>query len=204
MTEDSRWASLASLGTAARACVRCPLSLTRTQVVFGDGPVSAPLVVVGEAPGQSEDRDGRPFVGVAGKRLRLLLEDSGLDLTGVYLTNTVLCHPPGRGSHPDRQPHADEVEACRSWLDEQLALVSPRVILAVGRTAAHRLLDSGAPLRELRGIAHRAANAWVVATYHPSALNWAPSRADEFRDDVSLAIALMKRGGGTDGANDPR
>lgn len=194
MEGDSRWASLEAIGAAARACTRCPLAGTRTQVVFGSGRSDARLVVVGEAPGQTEDREGRPFVGPAGQQLRALLQDAGLDLADAYLTNVVLCHPPGEDGKGDRTPANDEIEACRSWLDVQLDAVLPRVILAVGVTAAQRLLDSGATLRALRGRAHESMHGWVVATYHPSAFNRARGRRMAFVSDVQLAIATLNEG----------
>lgn len=191
MAGDSRWASLEDVGAAARVCVRCPLAETRAQVVFGEGRADASLVVVGEAPGRTEDREGRPFVGLAGRQLRTLLAAAGVSLADAYLTNVVLCHPPGEDGNGDRTPANQEIEACRSWLDAQLEVVRPLVTLAVGATAAHRLLDSQVPLRDLRGRVHRLEHGSVVATYHPSAFNRVPSRRAAFVADLELAIATL-------------
>lgn len=194
MAGEIGWASLDAIGAAARGCIRCPLAETRTQVVFGSGRSDARLVVVGEAPGQTEDRVGRPFVGPAGQQLRALLADGGVTVADTYLMNVVLCHPLGKGGNGDRTPTNEEIEECHSWLDAQLVVVRPRVILAVGATAAQRLLDSGAPLRSLRGRAHRTAHGWVIATYHPSAFNRTPGRRTAFVSDVQLAIATLNEG----------
>ncbi|HYK94346.1 MAG TPA: uracil-DNA glycosylase [Candidatus Dormibacteraeota bacterium] len=192
MAGDSQWAELDAVGAAARACVRCPLAATRTQVVFGTGRADANLVVVGEAPGQAEDRAGRPFVGSAGRQLRALLADAGLNVAVAYLTNVVLCHPPGAGGRADRTPVRAEIDACRAWLEAQLNVVRPRLILAVGVTAAQRLLDSSATLGSLRGRAHETAHGPVIATYHPSAFNRVPGRRTAFMEDVQRAIATLQ------------
>ena len=118
-----------------RACVACRLHVTRTQAVPGYGPVEARIMAVGEAPGEKEDQQGRPFVGAAGKLLTELVESIGLTRRDLYITNTVRCRPPG-----NRDPEPDEVQACSHFLDEQIALMRPDVILVLGRHALSRLL----------------------------------------------------------------
>ena len=115
-----------------RACVACRLHVTRTQAVPGYGPVEARIMAVGEAPGEKEDQQGRPFVGAAGKLLTELVESIGLTRRDIYITNTVRCRPPG-----NRDPEPDEVQACSHFLDEQIALMRPDVILILGRHALH-------------------------------------------------------------------
>ena len=116
--------ALAAIRDEALGCTRCPLSTTRTQVVFGDGPPRAALMVVGEAPGQDEDRVGRPFYGRSGRTLDRLLEKAGLARANVYIANVVMSRPPN-----DRDPRADEIEACGPYLEIQRQLVGPRVII---------------------------------------------------------------------------
>jgi len=122
-----------------RACTSCPLHLTRIQAVPGYGPVTARVMAVGEAPGESEDREGKPFVGAAGRLLTSLLESVGLDRRDIYITNIVKCRPPR-----NRDPEPAEVEACSPFLDEQIALLQPDVILLLGRHALVRLLPDRA------------------------------------------------------------
>jgi len=142
------WAGLAA---AVSTCTRCKLCKTRTKTVFGVGPEDAPLMVIGEGPGADEDQRGEPFVGAAGKLLDEMLNSVGRTRTrNVYIANVVKCRPPG-----NRDPEADEVAACRPFLDRQIELLKPRLILALGRIAAQRLLGSTAPLSKLRGPLHR-------------------------------------------------
>ncbi|MGH9076397.1 MAG: uracil-DNA glycosylase [Acidimicrobiales bacterium] len=142
---------LEELATSARSCVRCPLHRGRTQVVFGEGPAGATLMVVGEAPGEAEDRLGRPFVGRSGQLLdRLLAEEAGLDRSEVYIANVVKCRPPA-----NRDPLPAEVAACRPYLDSQVELVGPRVLLTLGNFATRALLRTTAPIGSLRGRYHQ-------------------------------------------------
>jgi len=185
-------ADLEALGRAAGACIRCPLALTRTQVVFGQGARSARLFVVGEAPGQTEDAIGEPFAGPAGRRLRRALADAGADEADLYLTNTVLCHPPGAGALPDRPPNAEEVRACAPWLAAQLTAVNPVVVLTLGAVATRRVLGPRVALSAVRGRAHRVGRRTVVATFHPASLNRAPGRREQFLEDLRRAVVLSR------------
>ncbi|TVP79700.1 MAG: uracil-DNA glycosylase [Gemmatimonadales bacterium] len=154
------------LRTLCLDCTRCGLSETRTQVVFHDGNPGARLMVVGEGPGANEDRTGRPFVGRAGRYLDLLLASVGLTREeSVYICNVVKCRPPG-----NRNPRPEEIEACAPYLRQQIAIVQPEAILAVGTFSAQLLTDSSIPLGRLRGEIHAWEGIPLVVTYHPAAL----------------------------------
>ena len=146
-------------------CPRCRLAETRTRVVFGEGNPDAELMVVGEAPGENEDRQGRPFVGKAGKLLDLLLMTAGFPRESVYICNVLKCRPPG-----NRNPLPDEVEACSPYLLRQVELVKPRIIVAFGTFAAQTLLGSDVSIGRLRGKTHQYQGIPLVPTYHPAAL----------------------------------
>jgi DNA polymerase len=161
------WDELAVL---AAGCTACPeLVATRRQVVFGQRPAStgrAPydLVLLGEAPGADEDATGTPFVGRSGQLLDLLLADAGLPRPSVGVVNVLKCRPPG-----NRKPSRFELTNCRGWLDRQLDLLDPLVVLTLGGTATEAMLGKGARLTQLRGQDHAVGGRVVVATYHPSA-----------------------------------
>ena len=158
--------ALADLVLEASTCTRCRLSDSRTQVVFGEGPVDARVLVVGEAPGRDEDIQGRPFVGRSGQLLeRLLLEEAGLSRQDCYITNVNKCRPPA-----NRDPEPSEVAACRPWLDRQLDLFKPVVVLTLGNFAARALLGTTSGITKLRGRVYPwQGGAVLVPTFHPSA-----------------------------------
>jgi uracil-DNA glycosylase family 4 len=147
-----------------RECTACPLHLTRIQAVPGYGPVTARVMAVGEAPGENEDREGKPFVGAAGRLLTSLLESVGLDRRDIYITNIVKCRPPR-----NRDPEPLEVEACSHFLDEQVALLQPDVILLLGRHALTRLLPDAGGISRLHGERIRHNDRVFVPLYHPAA-----------------------------------
>lgn len=180
-------AELDSLATVAAGCVQCRLHETRSQVVFGEGDPAADLVVVGEAPGQEEDRTGRPFVGRAGRLLDLLLMASGFPREEVYICNVLKCRPPG-----NRNPQADEMDVCsRSFLHRQLALIAPRMLLAVGRFAVQALLDTTATLGRLRGRLHAYQGIPLVVSYHPAYLLRSPNMIRTAWDDYQLIRKVL-------------
>lgn len=155
-----------ALRELALGCTRCGLCETRTQVVFHDGQVDARVVVIGEAPGANEDRTGLPFVGAAGRLLDLML--ASVDLSrerDVYICNVIKCRPPG-----NRNPLPAEIEACAPYLRNQLEILSPQVLLAVGTFASQWLTSTSSTLGKLRGDVHSYEGLPVVATYHPAAL----------------------------------
>ena len=169
------------LSALASACTRCGLSKGRTQVVFNDGTTKARVMVVGEAPGKKEDETGRPFVGPAGELLDLLLMTIDLSRSeSVYICNVLKCRPPG-----NRNPLPDEIESCRPFLERQIEVVSPEVILASGTFAAQWLTRSKTPLGKLRGEVYSYQGVPLVVTYHPAALlrnqGWRSATWDDFQ-----------------------
>lgn len=165
-TENNR---LQVLHAEAKACRACSLGATATNVVVSRGNPDSPIVVVGEAPGEEEDKTGLPFVGRAGKLLDLMLQAVGFPKDSVYICNTLKCRPPG-----NRNPLPNELEACNGFLRRQLDIVSPKVLLAVGKFAAQTLLKSDEPIGRLRGQVHTYEGRPVVVTYHPAYLLRSP------------------------------
>lgn len=185
--------ALADLQATALGCTRCPLANGRTQVVFGEGDPHAGLLVVGEGPGREEDRLGRPFVGRSGQLLdRLLAEEAGLARVEVYIANVVKCRPPD-----NRDPKPDEIASCRPYLDAQIDLIGPRVVLTLGNFSTKLLLDTTDGIRKLRGRSYPFGDrgAVLVPTFHPAAALrgggevLAQMRADFVRAKLALAAA---------------
>lgn len=169
-------------------CMRCALHRGRTQTVFGVGRRDAALMVIGEAPGAEEDRRGEPFVGRAGRLLDAMLRAIGFAREEVYIANVLKCRPPG-----NRDPRPDEAQACASYLERQLALVSPRAVLAVGRVSAQWLLQSDAPIGRLRGKVFElgAAATPLVVTYHPAYLLRTPIAKAKAWEDLCTVKRLL-------------
>lgn len=172
---------LAELAAEAASCTHCRLSEKRRKVVFGTGNPAAELMFVGEAPGAEEDRQGLPFVGPAGELLTKIIRAIGLRREDVYIANTVKCRPP-----ENREPEADEVGACRRYLDRQIDLVRPRVIVALGRTAGQTLLGTGDSLTRMRGHWHSVCGVDTLVTYHPAALLYKPHWKRPTWEDMQL------------------
>jgi DNA polymerase len=149
----------------ASTCVRCRLSQGRTQVVYGAGDPDADLMFIGEAPGFHEDKQGVPFVGAAGQLLNRLLADSGIERDEVYINNVILCRPPG-----NRDPLPDELEACRPWLDERIAIIDPAVIVTLGNWATRYILGSNVSIGRVRGQRFPWNGRMVIPTFHPAAV----------------------------------
>jgi DNA polymerase len=171
-----------ALRDAVSRCTRCALHETRTQTVFGVGNEDADWMIIGEAPGAEEDRRGEPFVGRAGKLLDEMLRAVGQGRDRVFIANILKCRPPN-----NRDPKPEESSLCRGYLERQIELVSPRIILAVGRIAAQLLLDTDAPVGRLRGTPHSLGNTPLVVTYHPAYLLRSPSQKRKAWDDLCLA-----------------
>jgi uracil-DNA glycosylase len=172
-------------------CTRCALHRTRTQGVLGVGPKRSDWLVIGEAPGAEEDRRGEPFVGAAGQLLDAMLKAIGLDRrSNVYIANVLKSRPPG-----NRDPKPEEVLACVPYLLRQVALLQPKIILAVGRIAAQNLLGTEAPLSRLRGQVHRFGefNIPLVVTYHPAYLLRTPADKRKAWEDLKFARSVYQR-----------
>ncbi len=166
-------------------CTRCELSETRNNTVFGVGNPAADWLIIGEAPGAEEDRRGEPFVGRAGKLLDEMLRAIGQSRDSVFIANILKCRPPN-----NRDPKPAESAACRDYLERQIELVQPRIILAVGRIAAQNLLGSDEPVGRMRGRAHELGGIPLVVTYHPAYLLRSPSQKQKSWSDLCLATRL--------------
>jgi DNA polymerase len=178
------------LRAAVAACAACDLHKTRTQTVFGVGNTRAEWLVIGEAPGAEEDRQGEPFVGRAGQLLNAMLLAIGLPRETVFIANVLKCRPPG-----NRDPKPEEVSRCLPFLSAQIALLKPKILLAVGRIAAQNLLATDAPLARLRGKVHRFGDAEtpLVITYHPAYLLRTPADKRKAWEDLKFARATYQR-----------
>ena len=172
---------LALLGEAAAACTRCQLCESRNKVVFGVGSAAVSLVFVGEAPGADEDRLGYPFVGRAGQLLDKIIRAIGLERDEVYICNVLKCRPPG-----NRNPAPEEIAKCTPFLEEQLAILKPKIICTLGLFASQYLLQSQLPIGKLRGRILDYRGTPVVPTYHPAALLRNPKLKAAVWDDVQL------------------
>ena len=171
-------------------CTRCSLSATRTQTVFGVGNPHADWLIVGEAPGAEEDRRGEPFVGRAGQLLNSMLHAIGLTREQVYIANVLKCRPPG-----NRDPGATEAAECLPYLERQIALLKPKIMLAVGRIAAQNLLGTEKTLGALRQQVHRFGLSQVplVVTYHPAYLLRTPTEKRKAWEDLKFARDVISR-----------
>ena len=176
-----------SLREAVKACTRCPLSQSRTQGVPGVGDTGAEWLFIGEAPGADEDRLGEPFVGQAGKLLDAMMAGIGLQRgRNVYIANILKSRPPG-----NRDPRPEEVEACLPYLERQIDLIKPRLIVVLGRIAAQTLLVTDTPIGRLRGHVHQYRGLPMVVTYHPAYLLRNPADKAKVWDDLVLARRTM-------------
>jgi uracil-DNA glycosylase family 4 len=185
----SDWEGLRSV---VKDCRQCKLCQTRTQTVFGVGIETAPLMVVGEGPGADEDAQGEPFVGRAGKLLDEMLKAIGHSRRqNTYIANVVKCRPPG-----NRDPETDEVESCRPYLEQQIRLVKPKLILGLGRIAAQRLLNTDAPLSRLRGPLYHYGpdQAPLLITYHPAYLLRSPREKAKSWEDLKKVHRFLRTG----------
>lgn len=184
ISEVSVWDELKQRVTA---CTACGLHQTRTQTVFGVGNRSATWMVIGEAPGADEDKQGEPFVGRAGKLLNEMLRAAGLPREQVFIANVLKCRPP-----ENREPRPEEVAHCEGFLKEQVALVRPKIILAVGRIAAQNLLKTDIPIGKLRGKRFEYGDGIpLVVTYHPAYLLRSPSEKRKAWDDLRFAQSVL-------------
>jgi uracil-DNA glycosylase len=184
---------LEAVAAEAAGCTRCRLHQGRTQVVFGQGDPRADLMFVGEAPGFHEDRQGVPFVGPSGQLLNRLLEGIGLRREDVYIANAVKSRPP-----QNRDPQPDEIAACRPWLDAQIRLVDPKVVVTLGNFAAKTLLETTTGITRLRGRTYPFQGRVLLPTFHPAAALHAqgrrtagPSSLEAMEDDFRVLAELL-------------
>ena len=167
--DADRGKALDAVHVEVRACERCPLHVGRTRAVPGDGPVDALIMFIGEAPGFHEDQQGLPFVGAAGRLLNELLEKAGIDRNRVFITNVIKCRPPG-----NRDPQVDEVEACKPYLDRQIELINPQVIVTLGRHSMARAFPEE-KISIVHGQARKVNGRVYFPMYHPAAALHQPS-----------------------------
>lgn len=187
-------AALDAVAAEAKGCTRCPLHLLGTQTVFGEGPASAAIMLVGEQPGDQEDRQGRPFVGPAGQVLNAALAEAGIDRAATYLTNAVkhFKHEPRGRIRLHKTPTAGEAEACRWWLDKELALLRPRIVVGLGVTAGSALMRRKITLNRERGRpVTMPGGQMALLTLHPSAILRMP--ADEAREAARAGLVADLR-----------
>lgn len=178
-----------ALQQTVSSCQACALHEGRTQTVFGVGDPQARLMVIGEAPGADEDRQGEPFVGRAGQLLNGMLEAIGFRREQVYIANIIKCRPPG-----NRDPHADEVAACKGYLLRQIELIDPALILSVGRVSAHNLLGTEEAVGRLRGRTHQfqPGDVPLIVTYHPAYLLRRPEEKAKAWQDLQAAYKVLQ------------
>jgi uracil-DNA glycosylase family 4 len=192
MDAAARREALVEVYNQASVCELCPLAETRNTVVFGAGNADADLMFVGEAPGAEEDRQGLPFVGRAGAFLTELLEGIGMKREDVFINNVLCCRPPG-----NRDPHGDEIDACRPWLEKRIELIQPRVIATLGNFATKLLTGNPTGITRVRGTAQEhvigGRPVYLLPLFHPAAGLRTPAVADQLRQDFAAIPELLER-----------
>ena len=191
-TGEQRRERLVEVYNEAVVCDRCPLSATRTQVVFGAGNADADLMFVGEAPGAEEDRRGLPFVGRAGGLLTELLEELGMSRSDVFIANVLMCRPPG-----NRDPAPIEIESCHPYLFEKIRLIEPRVVCTLGNFATKLLTGSGTGITRVRGTPQvrelGGRTVFLLPLFHPAAALRTPAMAETLRSDFATLPRLLQQ-----------
>ena len=194
---EARAARLAELRPLVLACMKCPhLAASRTQVVFGVGHPAAELMFVGEAPGEDEDLQGEPFVGKAGQLLTKIIVAMGFTRENVYIANVLKCRPDmPAGESGNRKPKAAEMETCLPYLRQQIDIIQPRALVALGATAMEGLLGETSPMNKLRGRWHEFNGIPLMATYHPAYLlrNQALSEKRKVWEDMLMVLARLEK-----------
>ena len=183
---SDREQALETIHTRVRKCALCPLHIGRTHAVPGDGPVNATIMFIGEAPGFHEDQQGIPFVGAAGKLLNELLEKAGIDRNIVYISNVIKCRPPG-----NRDPQPDEVEACGPYLDQQIEIINPKVIVTLGRYSMSRAFPEE-KISAVHGNPRKIGNYTYFPMYHPAAALHQPSLRSLVEADFNRLRELLE------------
>lgn len=185
----SRALSLRELREEIGDCQRCKLSKERKNIVFGEGNPSAPIMFIGEAPGGEEDIQGRPFVGEAGKVLTNLITKMGFQRQKLYIGNIVKCRPP-----LNRDPEEDEINTCLPFIKQQIEIISPKVIISLGRISAHTLIGTKTPISKLRGRFYSYEGIPLMPTFHPAYLLRNPKDKWLVWDDAQKVLEKLKRG----------
>jgi uracil-DNA glycosylase len=180
---------LNQVAAEVRACQKCALAATRKNAVPGEGPANAELLLIGEGPGFNEDQQGRPFVGASGQFLNELLLEAGYKREEVFIANVVKCRPPG-----NRDPAPDEIAACAPYLDRQIALINPKVIVTLGRFSMSRYFP-GAKISAIHGQAKKIEGRTIVAMFHPAAALHQPALRQSITDDFRKLKQLIAEAG---------
>ena len=169
-------------------CKKCSLHKIRDNIVFGDGDSTADLMIIGEAPGCEEDKAGKPFVGRAGKLLNSFLSSINLDRESIFITNTIKCRPPD-----NRNPSETEIQSCSSFLDRQINIIKPKVLVLLGKIAANRLLNQDKPISELRlkKFFIEKYNIPIIVFYHPAYILRSPSQKAKVWDDLKFLKSII-------------
>ncbi len=189
MTKQERQGRMHDLDEGIRICMRCPLHQSRTHAVPGEGPVPARIFFIGEAPGAKEDQLGRPFVGPSGMLLNRLLETAGLSRADVYITSCVKCRPPN-----NRTPHTNELNICQAtWLNEQIDLANPKIIVLLGRVAQQQVLQDQRNLRQIHGEVIPRDGRQYLLTYHPAVAFHVPETRDSMEEDMAVLKELTRQ-----------
>ena len=189
MTKQERQARMSKLDAGIRVCVKCPLHQSRTHAVPGEGPVPAEVFFIGEAPGAKEDQLGRPFVGPSGRLLNERLEIAGLSRREVYITSCVKCRPPN-----NRTPHTNERNICQAtWLNQQIDLVDPHIIVLLGKVAAQQVLQDHRSLRQVHGEVVQRNGRLYFLTYHPAVAFRVPETKDSMEQDMAVLRRLLAK-----------
>ena len=185
--EQSDWSIIES---HVRECTKCPLHKDRNNTVFGDGNRNSDWFFIGEAPGKDEDLQGSPFVGRAGRLLTEVIFSMGLSRDDVFIANILKCRPPN-----NRDPNKKEIDKCFSYLEKQIELVDPKIIVAVGRIAAQSLLGTDLPMGQLRGKIHDFGPSGIptLVLYHPAYLLRSPSKKRKVWEDLQIANDFLKK-----------
>jgi uracil-DNA glycosylase len=180
--------NLTSLDEIIKKCKKCNLHKTRQNTVFGEGDPDSNIMIIGEAPGREEDEAGRPFVGRAGKLLNEFLKSIDLNRDSVFITNTIKCRPP-----ENRDPEATEINACSNYLDEQINIIKPKVLVLLGKVAANRLLGKDMPMSELRlkKFFIDKYDIPIIVFYHPAYILRSPSQKKKVWDDLQYLKGII-------------
>jgi len=181
--------ALDRLSRRVSKCRRCPLHKTRTNVVFGDGNPFTGFLLVGEAPGAEEDKKGLPFVGKAGKKLNEIMARAGIRKEGVYIINTLKCRPP-----KNRDPEENELKMCYPYLEKQIEIIKPKVIVALGRFASYILTGKKISITRERGLIYEFKKIPVIVTFHPSRVLQNPQEEELLLNDLILAKKIYING----------
>jgi uracil-DNA glycosylase family 4 len=189
---EARQAQLKTIAAEIAACQQCPLHKARTQTVPGSGPASATIMFIGEAPGFHEDQQGLPFVGASGKYLEQLLADVNLRREDVFITNVVKCRPP-----ENREPLQPELDACADYLNRQIELIDPKIVITLGRFSMAKYFPDGR-ISKIHGQAKRMGGRIYYPMYHPAAVLRTPSLRPEMEADMQRVLKLMQDTGSDD------